>query len=106
MQNKWIGVKDRLPESGQEVLVYWYDKPYEVHQIHMLSYFKKGDVIDNIIDYREKSPQKRLLDTLFNPNNEIKAPEDGFYIYDGNWRKHADIITHWMPLPEFPEQEV
>lgn len=105
MQNKWISIKDRLPKSGQQVLAYWYDKPYEVHQIHMVSYFKKRHVMDTFVNHTEKSPQKRLLDTLFNPNNEIKAPEDGFYIYDGDWRKHADVITHWMPLPEFPKED-
>lgn len=105
MQNKWISIKDRLPESGQEVLVYWYDEPFEVHQMYILTYFKKGCVIDTFINRAEKSPEKRLLDTLFNPENEIKAPEDGFYIYDGDWRKHAYIITHWMPLPGFPKKE-
>lgn len=94
MQNKWISIKDKLPESGQQVLIYWYDEPYEVHQVHLLSYFKKGDVMDISVDYTEESP-----------DNKIKALEDGFYLYDGNWRKHADIITHWMPLPEFPKKE-
>ena len=52
--------------------------------------------------------RRNLLDALFNPNNEMKASQDGFYIYDSagseeaRFRKHADVITHWQPLPEPP----
>ncbi|MGS0745572.1 DUF551 domain-containing protein [Syntrophomonas erecta subsp. sporosyntropha] len=35
------------------------------------------------------------------------VPTEGFYIYDSTnkknpYRKHANIITHWQPLPEPP----
>ncbi len=104
----WISVKESLPESGQEVLVYYFDKGFDIHQICIVTYFKKGDVMDTAIPNKHDIPEKNLLDALFNKDNEIKAPEEGFYIYDYTdkhnigFRKHADLITHWQPLPEPP----
>lgn len=102
----WVSVKESVPESGEQVLTYYFDEGYNIHQIGIHDYFRKDAVIDERVDFSIKSPEKRLLDTLFNPANQIKAPEDGFYIYDEveetHWRKHADIITHWHPLPTPP----
>lgn len=108
--NGWIEIKEKLPESGQEVLVYWWDKELDIHQIHTATYFIKGDVMDTVIPKKYDMPEKNLLDALLNSENEIKAPEDGFYIYDyideerDGFRKHADVITHWQSLPEPPEE--
>jgi hypothetical protein len=105
--NNWIEIKEKLPESGQEVLVYWWDTGYDIHQIHTATYFIKGYVMDTVIPNKYDMPEKNLLDALFNPENEIKAPEDGFYIYDyirDGFRKHADVITHWQSLPKPPEE--
>jgi hypothetical protein len=106
MEN-WISIDERLPESGQEVLIYYYDKDYEIHQTYIVEYFEKGDIMDTIIPDKYDTPEKNFLDSLLNPENEIRAPEDGFYIYDGSdmkspYYKHADVITHWQPLPEPP----
>lgn len=102
----WISVKERLPENGQEVLTYYFDESYDIHQISILDYFRAGAVMDELVDYSIESPEKRILDVLFNPNRQVKAPEDGFYVNDEaeetHWRKHADIITHWQPLPTPP----
>ena len=37
----WISVKDRLPEGEQQVLIYYYEKSLDLHQIESLDYFKK-----------------------------------------------------------------
>ena len=29
----WIDVKDRVPESGQEVLIYYFDSGFDIHQM-------------------------------------------------------------------------
>lgn len=104
IMSRWIPVSEMLPESGQEVLIYYYDEGYEIHQTYIVNYFCKGAVMDETVDYSIESPEERLLDSLFNPANQIKAPEDGFYVYESQWRKHANIITHWMPLPEPPKE--
>lgn len=115
LQNKgvkynWISVKDELPQNGQEILTYYYDKAFDIHQIYTLEYFYKGTVMDYNISNKFESDKLNLLDTILNHDNDIKAPEDGFYIFDNidgkncGYRKHADVITHWMPLPEAPKE--
>ena len=42
---KWIRTKDKLPESGQEVLTCYYDETSERNEIGILTYFKMGDVM-------------------------------------------------------------
>lgn len=105
--NMWIKINDRLPESKQEVLVYWCDKPFgNLDQIHLLTYFKKGDEISWNFNDEITNPEIRLLSGLFS-ENKILAEEDGFYICEGEThRRHADIITHWMPLPNPPKERV
>ena len=97
MMNQWISVQDKQPKSGQDVLVYWWDEPYEIHQIHLLTYWRKGDVMD-----------ESLVGLISGEEGQILAPENGFYIYEGDedrpWRQHADLITHWMPLPNPPNK--
>jgi hypothetical protein len=98
---EWVSVKERLPESSEEVLVY-------SDVFDLLTYFKKGAVMDYAINISILNPEIKLLDSIFNKENEIKALEDGFYIYDNvtgecGWRKHANNITHWAKMPEPPE---
>jgi hypothetical protein len=102
---KWININEKLPEGKQEVLAY--HSFADEGQIDILTYFKKDDVMEYDTNTNIAFFEERLLDSLFNEKNEIKASEDGFYIYDNitgesAWRKHADIITHWMALPEYP----
>ena len=59
-----------------------------------------------------KTKEEKILSWLFDKSNEVIAQEDGFYFceYDENgdtvYRKHDDCITHWMPLPEPPKEEI
>lgn len=63
---KWISVKDRLPEKGTYVAVYY------------------GKFTGNIVDV---------------------MAWDGEAWYKTALREDAEWITHWMPLPEPPEEE-
>ena len=105
----WISVKDKLPADTQEILTYYYHAPFDTHEIEIMTYFKRGTLMDTIVTRGHDDWRKNLLDTLFNKENEVKAPEDGFYMYENltdeisSYRKHADIITHWMPLPKPPK---
>lgn len=73
--NGWISVKERLPEQNVAVLTY-------------------GQVLNNpseVIGVRRR----------YNSDQEWKhtwESEDGFFLGE-------DHVTHWMPLPEAPEDK-
>ena len=98
MESTWLKVGDVLPQSGQEVLTYYYDEPFELEQFEVFTYFKKGDKV-----YFEEVNNRDMLGQILGKYART-LEEDGFYIYDSvdginnKWRKHADIITHWQPL--------
>ena len=102
----WISVKDRLPESGKYVLatceirsLYGYKKQYVCEAF----YAKERSISagrypedDDCYDYSEEDDEYYL--------------KEGWYEVIHNWDEFGgvligDFVTHWMPLPE-PPQEV
>lgn len=71
---KWISVKDRLPEIGQEVIVY------------CPSCKRKVTALCRLIRYEEA--------VNFYWDNS----------YGGSNIHVQDAVTHWMPLPEAPKE--
>lgn len=109
---QWIPVTERLPYSGEPVLVYWYEPDYEVHQTHICEYYRKGDVVEDEVEPMGDTPDERLLDVVLGGRGNKIIEQNGFYIFDCvdgtgmcKWRRHSDCITHWMPLPEPPKGE-
>ena len=109
---EWISVNSKLPESGQEVLTYFYDNVSERDSISLLTYFEEGAVMYRRIDRDpRKTKAQRFMSTLYNEDLEIKAEEDGFYEYE--WDEKGDICarlikdftTHWRELPDPPKNE-
>lgn len=108
---RWIPVTERLPYSGEPVLVYWYEPDYEVHQTHICEYYRKGDVVEDEVDPMGDTPDERLLDVVLGGRGNKIIEQNGFYVFDCvdgtgmcKWRRHSDCITHWMPLPEPPKE--
>jgi hypothetical protein len=73
--NKWISVKDRLPEDGENVLVY-NDDNSEDFIPYFTGYFHGGMWYSSYALYEEE--------------NFLEVPS---------------IVTHWMPLPEPPKDQ-
>lgn len=112
----WIDVKDRLPKSGQDVLVcISLGKYIDDVDMEILTYYNKGDRLEQDSEYLQDpklTPDERLLEAIFDTFENDYAPADGFYIYDdvdgqgSKYRLHRDdLITHWRPLPKSPKNE-
>lgn len=112
---KWNNVKDKLPESGQRVLAYYYepiDDNDGIDQCGVFTYYKAGDTLENEMPNAERlsiaktkpNSFERLFTLLFE-NRYVSVEKDGFYMYDTNkeglmeWRRHNDDITHWRAFP-------
>lgn len=120
-ETKWYPVKERLPESGEEVIAYYwyaYDEDDGFPTCVICTYYKAGDILKNEMPYKERLNQmakkasavEQLFTLLFETRN-VPAERDGFYFYDVNseglteWRRHSDIITHWRRMPTRKEVE-
>jgi uncharacterized protein YfcZ (UPF0381/DUF406 family) len=84
-KDKWISVKNKLPEKDQ--LVVWYAE----------------------IKWSERNPVKIFIDSLTGKSEHIEYGEYGYllhehdmYVYDGDQDLLDEKITHWMPLPLLP----
>lgn len=112
---KWNNVNDKLPDSGQRVLAYYYetlDNEDGIDQCDVFTYYKAGDTLENELPNAERlaiaktktSSFEKLAALLFETRN-VLAGTDGFYMYDANkeglmeWRLHNDNITHWRAFP-------
>lgn len=85
--NKWISVKERLPEHDEKILVY----------------AKKGQVVCIFVDTIEMNKQLRAKGYPEEQWDINKKP----YSFcsqeiSGNVLNN---VTHWMPLPERPNEE-
>lgn len=71
----WISVKDRLPEEGEEVLVF-------------------GQYLNDI-------PKVLGVKSRYKGDQDWKYTWEG----SDEWVYREDDVTHWMPLPEPPKEE-
>ena len=103
--SEWISVKDRLPKPEQEVLVLCKTNPMG-YEYRCVAFYV---------------PEKWLREeSEYNWDYECcgaySEEDDDYYINEGwyesihNWDEYnavaiESLVTHWMPLPEGPEEE-
>lgn len=127
-ETKWYPVSERLPESGEQVIAYYWEE-YDENEGYptcvICTYHKAGDILENEMPYADKfykykerlnqmakkaSAVEQLFTLMFETRN-VPAERDGFYFYDVNgeglmeWRRHNDVITHWRRMPTRKEVE-
>lgn len=120
-ETKWYPVSERLPESGEQVIAYYWEE-YDENEGYptcvICTYYKAGDILENEMPYKERlavfmgkaTGMGRLFSLLFE-TRDVPAERDGFYFYDVNgeglmeWRRHNDVITHWRRMPTRKEVE-
>ena len=102
---KWISVKDRLPEPEQEVFVCVKSKISNYRYVCCAMHVPENW-------YRQSSD----FCWDFECCDEYDEEQDDYIVKQGwyesihNWDDYSvvgieDIVTHWMPIPEPPKEE-
>lgn len=100
---KWISVKNKLPEFGVDVLVYMAGTK-NIYPQDRLDYSQYSNYEPQIMCMRlfqSKSAKQDSLNGIY-WNFENK----GNKISHRNERPEYSLITHWMPLPDAPKENV
>lgn len=97
---RMISVEERLPESGVHVLVT--AKTPGGHKYVCDAFHAEKFSISS--EYGDE------LACEYNPEKDEYFLEEGWYEVIKNWDDYSSIViqdqvTHWMPLPEPPEEE-
>ena len=101
-QQRWIPVSERLPDPLEDVLVKCKTSMGRSYEC-IAQYIVPGTAKDEadvewdweVLDYNEK--------------RDVYVVQPGWYESVKNWDEYGlcgilDIVTHWMPLPEPPEE--
>ena len=98
---RWIPVTERLPESGEHVLLCCEVRPGGSKYV-CDGYYAAKFTID--------AGHSCDLDTDYDEEKDEYFLPEGFYEVIKNWDDYSsivieDFVTHWMPLPAAPKGE-
>lgn len=87
---KWISVKDRLPHSYQKILF-------------MIKYKDSEFILAGMFN----GETEKFMTNVINANGNFyyNDPDNKFNYCNCGRILYESIVTHWMPLPEPPENE-
>lgn len=105
----WISVKDKMPQSGEHVLVCC-----EIHPLNPNGMSKKHYICDGYYAAKH-SIADGCRDSDYYDAYDYDEEEDEYYLKEGwyevikNWDEYSsvvieDFVKYWMPLPELPEE--
>ena len=102
----WISVKERLPEPEKTVLIQCRSQSSQWKYVCCGFYVPEGT-------YREDSGYTWDFECCdkYDEEKDDYQVRSGWYEAIHNWDDYnavgvSDIVTHWMPLPEPPKEEV
>lgn len=96
-ESKWIPVTERLPEDGQVVLCLWWN----IHCVESDNY--------TVMHFRKGRTAEELKDAKFFRGCDQWGNNKKPYCWDsvhGALSLFGQDVTHWMPLPEPPKEEM
>lgn len=98
----WKDAKKVSPDEKGRYLCLYLEEETGLCIAEVTDYYHEGDLILYKTSKIEGTPEERILDTIMNPENELRAEADGWYEESEEtvWPVYPD---YWMYLPEPPE---
>lgn len=107
--NNWIKTSDRLPETGKRVLIFVQEHiESRLHKVIFVGCYIAPKTVDaeDFLDTQEES---------FDDLSEFDEKDNKYYVLE-NWFCSIEeygmlsaidkkFVTHWQPLPEFPNED-
>lgn len=103
MNNNWISIKEKLPDTKQRVLVSFTTSSGKYSSITCADYIAPRSVLEE--DYMSDD---YVGQGDYDDENDCYWTASGFYEWsyesEVNW-KLSEEVTHWMPIPESPKSK-
>ncbi len=106
---KWISVKDRLPENEQDVIICaerrHYSNPNGFIRIVAKAFYTDGK---HDTEHTAYVWNNDYIDMEYDDENDAFLIPEGWWEsieYGEEFSAVSDFVTHWMPIPEPPKEE-
>lgn len=104
----WISVKERMPENEQDVIICaerrHYSNPNRFIRIVAKAFYTDGK---HNTEHTAYAWSNDYIDMEYDEENDAYLIPEGWWEsveYGEEFSAVSDFVTHWMPLPEPPEE--